>query len=78
MAVAIDKKSAEIVAKYRTLFDLKEQQMNGQKGHPLQVIRRQAMSQLEEMGFPARKDEDYKYTYVTKIAKESFAEGKGL
>ena len=77
MATAIDNKSAEIVAKYRTLFDLKEQQLNGQKSHPLHAVRRQAMDRLESMGFPARKDEDYKYTYVTKIAKQSFTEGKG-
>jgi len=77
MAVAIDNKSAAIVAKYRTLFDVKEQQLNGQKNHPLQAIRRQAMDRLEDIGFPARKDEDYKYTYVTKIVKEVFAEGKG-
>ena len=77
MATAIDHKSAEIVAKYRTLFDIKEQQLNGQKSHPLHAIRRQAMERLESIGFPARKDEDYKYTYVTKIAKQSFAEGKG-
>ena len=77
MATAIDHKSAEIVAKYRILFDLKEQQLNGQKSHPLQAIRRQAMERLESMGFPARKDEDYKYTNVTKIAKQTFTEGKG-
>ncbi len=77
MAIAIDNKSAAIVAKYRTLFDVKEKQLNGQKNHPLQTIRRQAMDRLEDIGFPARKDEDYKYTYVTKIVKESFAEGKG-
>jgi len=35
------------------------------------------MERLESMGFPARKDEDYKYTYVTKIAKQTFSEGKG-
>ncbi len=77
MATAIDNKSAEIVAKYRILFDLKEQQLNGQKSHPLQAIRQQAIERLESMGFPARKDEDYKYTYVTKIAKQSFSEGTG-
>jgi len=77
MAVAIDKKSSEIVAKYRRLFDLNEQQLNGQKNHRLHLIKRWAMEKLEEIGFPARKDEDYKYTYVTKIVKESFAEGKG-
>ena len=54
MAVAIDNKSAAIVAKYRTLFDVKEQQLNGQKNHPLQAIRRQAMDRLEDIGFPAR------------------------
>ena len=75
MAVAIHK-TAEIVAKYRTLFDLNEQQLNGQKNHPLQAIRRQAMERLESIGFPARKDEDYKYTNVTKIAKQSFNLGK--
>ena len=77
MAVAIDNKTAEIVAKYRTLFDLKAQQLNGQKNHPLQTLRRQAMDRLADIGFPARKDEDYKYTYVTKIAKENYVEGKG-
>ena len=77
MATAIDHKSAEIVAKYRILFDLKEQQLNGQKNHRLHLIRRWAMERLESMGFPARKDEDYKYTNVTKIAKQTFTEGKG-
>lgn len=78
MAIAIDNKTAEIVAKYRRLFDLKEQQMNGQKNHPLQTIRRQAIERLEDIGFPARKDEDYKYTYVTKIVKEQYDVGKAV
>ncbi|MEM6320014.1 MAG: Fe-S cluster assembly protein SufD [Bacteroidota bacterium] len=77
MAIAIDRKTADLVAKYRTLFDLREQQMNGQRNHPLQAIRRQAMKQLEATGFPHRKDEDYKYTNVSKIVKQSFVEAKG-
>jgi Fe-S cluster assembly protein SufD len=77
MAVAIHNKSAEITERYRRLFDIKEQQLNGQKNHALHSIRREAIEQLESVGFPARKDEDYKYTYVTKIAQQEWVEGKG-
>ena len=75
MAVATKTKKEEIINRYRTMFDLNEQQLNGQINHPLHRIRQQAMKHLENIGFPDRKDEDYKYTNVSRIAALPFAEG---
>ena len=73
MATAIENKIDPAVERYRQLFDINEQQLNGQKAHPLHQLRKEAMANLEESGFPHRKAEDYKYTRVDKIAKVNYA-----
>jgi len=74
MAVAVDNKIDPTVEKYKQLFDIKEQQMNGQKAHALHQIRRKAMENLVATGFPKHKDEEYKYTRVDRIAKATYTE----
>lgn len=73
MATAIEKKIDPVVERYRQLFDINEQQLNGQKAHPFHQLRKVAMTNLEATGFPHRKDEDYKYTRVDRIAKVPYA-----
>ena len=68
MATAIENKIDPTVERYRKLFDINEQQLNGQKTHPFHQLRQAAMANLEETGFPTRKAEDYKsvsYTHLT-------------
>ncbi len=74
MAIAIENKIDPAVERYRQLFDINEQQLNGQKAHPFHQVRKAAMANLEQTGFPQRKDEDYKYTRVDKIAKVKYAD----
>ena len=76
MAILAKNKISEAVERYRTLFDLKEQSLNGQKNHHWQSIRHRAMEQLEAMDFPDRKDEDYKYTNVRKIIKQAYQQAE--
>ena len=73
MATAIENKIDPTVERYRKLFDINEQQLNGQKTHPFHQLRKAAMASLEETGFPTRKAEDYKYTRVDRIAKVNYA-----
>ena len=74
MATAVENKIDATVERYKQLFNLNEQQLNGQKGQPLHQLRRQAMANLEKTGFPERKAEDYKYTRVDRIAKVAYAQ----
>ncbi len=76
MSILTENKTSEALARYRTLFNLKEKQLNGQKNRRQHLIRRRAMEQLEATGFPDRKDENYKYTNVRKITKQAYREGK--
>jgi len=47
-------------------FESFEQQLNGEKSLPLHKTRKEALEQYKKSGFPAPKDEEYKYTNIAK------------
>jgi len=61
---------------YRTLFEQNERTLNGRRSHLLQEYRRAAIDHLQELAFPTRKNEDWKYTNVSKLLQIQFEEGK--
>jgi len=60
------------IVKFRSLFERMEKSMNGQRQHPLHDIRRRANDRLQELRFPTRRDEDWKYTPVTRIVTTDY------
>ena len=47
-------------------FETFEKGLNGQSQSPVHQVRRAAMAQLQDTGLPAAKDEEYKFTNLTK------------
>ena len=76
MAIAVKNKLDERKAHYKTLFAARAGKMNGQTNHPLNQIRREAMEKFEDLSFPGRQDEDWKYTSVAPLLKPDYQEGK--
>ncbi len=69
------KKNKEIINAinwYKNLFPEFEKNLNGEKETFAHKIRRQAIEQLETVGFPTLKTEDWKYTNVLPIIKNNF------
>lgn len=58
-------------------FNLFENNLNGSKEHPFHVVRRKALAKLEQEGLPARKNEEYKYTFVSRLFEQQVEEFKG-
>ncbi len=63
------KETKEWYVKY---FEDFEKRLNGQQQEPFHRVRRAAISQFAELGFPDRKNEEWKYTRVTPILKHKF------
>ncbi len=61
---------------YRTLFEQNERTLNGHRSHLLQEYRRAAIDRLQQLPFPNRKNEDWKYTNVNKLLQIQFKEGR--
>lgn len=55
-----------IISSLAGQFDTFEKQLNGQSNSAVHQVRRAAMAQLKEKGLPAAKDEEYKFTNLTK------------
>lgn len=49
-----------------------EDTLNGEKDHPVHVLRKEALSRFNKMGFPTAKDEEWKYTDTSSISSKSF------
>lgn len=60
------------IARFKSLFERYEQQLNGQKQHPIHRFRSQAADKLDELRFPTRRDEDYKYTSFSRLLKPEY------
>ena len=56
------------------LFGQLEQRLNGQKSRLMHLIRKKALENLNEVSFPTRKDENWKYTGVKQILELDFQE----
>jgi len=75
----ITKDKYEAVKQYfHQLFTSGEQSLNGHKDHPLYAIRKEAIEQLQGLSFPTRRDEDWKYTALTRVFAPEYQEGKLL
>ncbi|NND05613.1 MAG: hypothetical protein HKN87_04465, partial [Saprospiraceae bacterium] len=60
------------VERYQGLFDVFANRLNGQRDTRFFHLREKAMRSFCEIGFPDRKDEDYKYTNLTQLLSVPF------
>ena len=63
---------AEILTHFRTQYALTETHLNGARESSFHAMRRAAMDRLETLQFPARKNEDWKYTNVAPLLKPKY------
>ncbi len=61
------------ISKFLTLFHAFENALNGEKDHPYHEWRRSAIDRLQNLSFPRRKDEEWKYTPVTRIVTPNYS-----
>lgn len=57
---------------YRSRFDAFERSLNGDSRTPLHQLRREAIGRFEDAGFPTNRNEEWKFTNVSSIAKIGF------
>lgn len=57
---------------YISNFKTIEESLNGESKSPFHELRKQAIIKFEEIDFPTRKDEDWKYTDVSGILKHNY------
>ncbi|GAB2552381.1 Fe-S cluster assembly protein SufD [Spirosoma aerophilum] len=50
-----------------------EERMNGERKSPVHQLRRAALKQFEQLGFPTTRHEEWKYSNVNSLIKEDFA-----
>ena len=55
-----------------TAFRDSEERMNGERKTPLHQLRRSALKQFDALGFPTIRHEEWKYSNVTNLLKETF------
>ena len=61
------------IAWIKSGFAALESSLNGASNLPIHQLRKQALSDLSETGFPSAKDEDWKYTNVRDLLKRSYS-----
>lgn len=54
-------------------FRENEERMNGERKSPVHQLRRAALKQFEQLGFPTTRHEEWKYSNVNSLIKEDFA-----
>jgi len=64
---------SSLLQKVEAGFLLFEESLNGSKSSSRHAIRRRAFNKLEQLDFPSRKHEEYKYTNLTKKIDSEFA-----
>ncbi len=57
---------------YLTNFDIFEKKLNGESKAPLHDIRKKAIAQVKESGFPTIRDEEWRFTNVKPITQTEF------
>jgi len=60
----------------KELFAQYETNLNGHSNHPIANFRKSAFAEFVAADIPTRRDEDWKYTSVAKIFRDSLAEGQ--
>lgn len=78
MSVAIQDKFAEAKQHFTQLFSEQEQALNGAKKRPLYELRKAAISKVPASHIPTRRDEDWKYTALTRVLAPSYHLGQGV
>jgi Fe-S cluster assembly protein SufD len=58
---------------YTQRFDLFERSLNGESKSELHAIRRKAIEKFAELGFPTTRDEEWRFTNLSPMAKIPFA-----
>ena len=72
MATITEDRYAETKDRFKSLFDIMENSMNGLTKRRLHEKRKQALHMLDEVDFPTRRDEDWKYTSVRPILQPKY------
>jgi Fe-S cluster assembly protein SufD len=62
----------QVMDSYLSYFEALEKSLNGAASTELHTIRKAAIDRFIQLGFPNRRDEEWKYTDVSPIAKLSF------
>ncbi len=75
MATITQDKFEAVKQQFHHLFSISEQNLNGHKDHPLFRLRKEAITQLQDLRFPTRRDEDWKYTALTRVFAPEYKEG---
>ena len=78
MAIVSQDRFAEAKAHFHQLFEQDIEQLNGHAKQPLHELRRQALSGLNELDFPTRRDENWKYTNFNRALQLELKEGTNL
>lgn len=65
-AIAQDRYS-EVKDRFRSLFNVFEHALNGQQDHQLHQFRKAGIQRLDDMEFPTRRDENWKYTSLNRL-----------
>ena len=75
MSIISKDRDAKTMAWLEVLFNTYEKGLNGMRTHPISKFKKDAFIALQSERFPTRKDEDWKYTNVNQILKNSFQQG---
>lgn len=62
--------------RFQALFEAQENRLNGQQGSALHQFRRKALGLLEEVSFPTRRDEEWKYTSINRLLQADYTVGE--
>ena len=65
-------KTQDVKTRFRRLFELQTDQLNGQRNDVLHRLQQRALQQAERLPFPSRRDEDWKYTSVSRLLNLEF------
>lgn len=76
MATVTQDKFEAVKQQFHHLFTINAQHLNGHKFHPLFGLREEAIQRLQDLRFPTRRDEDWKYTALTRVFAPEYKEGK--
>ncbi len=68
MALAIKDNNQLYISNFQSF----EKSLNGEAKSWLHTVRRDALNKFDKLGFPTTRNEEWKYTNVTSIAKENF------
>jgi Fe-S cluster assembly protein SufD len=75
MSNIVQDRFAEVKERFHQLFEAQELRLNGMKDHPLHRYRKEAIKRLDELNFPTRRDEEWKYTSVNRVIQPEYREG---